>query len=294
MSILASHNPILPPLPTGVGRAMRQQRPIEIVLVNLMPFKEATERQFVRLLDSPRHDVRLRLVVPPGHAVHHTSPEHIERHYTPWHRISRRPVDGLIVTGAPVEHLSFEEVDYWPWFQTLTQWAASHVGHSLFICWAGQAMLHARYGIEKRQLPEKAFGIHRQAVIDRGHPLMAGLPAEFSGPVSRHTTIDAAAVMHHGALNVVAASAQSGLAIVDDPAARMTAMFNHLEYDARTLHEEYLRDRTAGRNTPMPQDYYRNGALIPPLRAPWQVTAQRLFDNWLDGLAQARTMSCAA
>lgn len=294
MSILPPPDQILSALPGGRTDAAASRRPLEIVLVNLMPFKEATERQFAALLDSPHHDIHLRLAVPPGHAARHTAPEHIARHYTPWNRIARRPVDGLIVTGAPVEHLAFEDVDYWPWFREMTQWAAANAGHSLFICWAGQAMLKARYGIDKRQLPEKAFGIHRQAVIDRGHPLMAGLPAEFAGPVSRHTTVDTAAVMHHGALNVVAASSQSGLAIVDDPAARMTALFNHMEYDARTLHEEYMRDRTAGRGTAIPQDYYRDGALIPPLRAPWHVTAQRFFDNWLDGLAEARVVRCAA
>ena len=123
---------------------------------------------------------------------------------------------------------------------------------------------------------------------------MAGLPAEFTGPVSRHTTVDAAALMHNAALNVVAASPQSGLAIVDDPGARMTAMFNHLEYDARTLHEEYLRDRAAGRGTAMPDDYYPSGVLIPPRHASWHTLARRFFANWLDGLAEARPMRCAA
>ena len=269
-------------------------RPLEIVLVNLMPFKQATEQQFAELLDSPVHDVRLRLVVPPGHASRHTAPEHIARHYTPWQRIARRPVDGLIVTGAPVEHLPFDQVDYWPWFREMVDWAAARAGHSLFICWAGQAMLHHRFGIAKQALPEKAFGIHRQTVIDRGHPLMAGLPAEIAGPVSRHSAVDAATVMQEPALRVVAASAQSGLAIVDDPRARMTAMFNHIEYDARTLHEEYLRDRAAGRPIALPHDYYRNGVLMPPVHAPWRATARQMFDNWLDGLAGAREMACAA
>lgn len=292
MSILTpADRSIMPRLrPTSSGRG----RPLEIVLVNLMPFKQATEQQFADLLDSPRHDVRLRLVTPPGHSSRHTAPEHIARHYTPWQRIARRPVDGLIVTGAPVEHLPFEEVGYWSWFRELVDWAAANAGHSLFICWAGQAMLHHRYGIGKRALPEKAFGIHRQTVIDRHHPLLAGLPAEFIGPVSRHSAVDAAAVMRESSLHVVAASAQSGLSIVDDPRARMTAMFNHIEYDARSLHEEYLRDRAAGRPIAMPQDYYRNGVVIPPLHAPWRTTARRLFDNWLDGLAAGREVACAA
>ena len=120
---------------------MTMRRPLEIVLVNLMPFKETTERQFATLLASPRHDVRLRLVVPPGHVARHTQASHIAAHYTPWSMITGSPVDGLIVTGAPVEHLAFEQVDYWPWFQAMTDWAAGHAGHSLFICWAGQAML---------------------------------------------------------------------------------------------------------------------------------------------------------
>ena len=294
MTILLPGPAVLPPLPAADLHPARGSRPLEVVLVNLMPLKQATERQFADLLDSPGHDVRLRLVVPPGHASRHTPAEHIARHYTPWQEVARRPVDGIIVTGAPLEHLAFEEVDYWPWFQAMIDWAAAHAGHSLFVCWAGQAMLYHRHGIGKRRLAAKAFGIHPQTVIDRSHPLMGGLPAEFAGPVSRHTAVDAAAVMGNRALNVVAASSRNGLAIVDDPAARMTAMFNHIEYDARTLHEEYQRDRAAGRGTAMPEDYYRHGVLLPPLRAPWRTTGRRIFGNWLSLLAAAGAARQAA
>ena len=264
--------------------APRRGRPLDVVLINLMPFKLATEEQFIAQFDGARHDVRLSLVAPPDHVAHHTDPAHMERFYTPWQAIAGRAVDGVIVTGAPVEHLPFAEVDYWPWFRDLVGWAGDSAGHSLFICWAAQAVLQIRHGIAKRPLPAKAFGVHRQTVLDRRHPLMAGLPAELPTPVSRHTEVAWSDIVRRSGLSVVAASTATGLAIVDEPGRRTTCMFNHIEYDARTLHDEYFRDRGLGRDIGLPHDYYRNGVLIPPHRAPWRDAGRRLFANWLDVL----------
>jgi len=270
-----------------------RSRPLEVVLVNLMPLKAATEAQFATVLSGTRHDVRLHFVAPPGHIGHHTDPAHIERFYTPWQAMARRRIDGLIVTGAPVEHLEFAEVGYWPWFRTLVDWSARRSGHSLFICWAAQAALYHRHGIAKRLLPAKAFGVHRQTVLDRRHPLMAGMPPEIPTPVSRHSESAWRDVARRPDLPVVAASTATGLAIVDEPAQRATHMFNHLEYEARALHDEYFRDRSAGRAIALPHDYYGNGVLIPPHRAVWRDAALRLFGNWLDLLARQRLATAA-
>lgn len=282
--------PIIPPAGPNPATTFDPARsgcasgPLRIALVNLMPLKHATEQQFRCLLDVAHRDVELHLVVPPGHRSRHTDPRHIADAYTPWSELQARRVDGLIVTGAPVEHLEFSEVDYWPWFRTLADWANVHVRHSLFICWAGQAALHHRYGIAKRPLPTKAFGVWPQKVLDRSHPLMRGLPAEFPTPVSRHTEVAAADIVGRG-LSIVATSPASGLAIVDDRAFGATYMFNHIEYDARSLHEEFVRDRAAGKAIALPHDYYRCGFMVPPGPAPWRGAARRLFANWLDLLA---------
>ena len=221
-------------------------RPLEIALVNLMPFKPATERQFARLLDVAARDVAITLVAPPGHVSQHTDRRHIDAFYTPWSELSGRRVDGVIVTGAPVEHLAFEDVDYWPWFRELADWAQRQATHGLFICWAGQAALYLRHGIGKKLLPTKAFGVYRQTVFDRGHALMAGLPGEIATPVSRHSESLAADIGRHDIVPI-AASPDTGLAMVDDRAFAATCIFNHLEYEARTLHEEYFRGRSANR-----------------------------------------------
>jgi homoserine O-succinyltransferase len=192
----------------------------------------------------------------------------------------------VIVTGAPVEHLDYARVDYWPWFETLASWTTSHAHNSLFVCWAGQALLKHHYGINKTDLEQKAFGIDRQEIANGTHTLTRGLPMTFSVPVSRRSTIRDDALERQPGLEVLARSVRSGAYIVDDPLHRATCLFNHIEYDAASLHDEYFRDLEAGTSTAPPWDYYRPGVLQAPKVARWRPLAHTLFENWLSMLAE--------
>jgi homoserine O-succinyltransferase len=273
----------------GEPDPIRHDATLRIVLVNLMPLKPVAETQFARLLALSPHRVELILTAPPGHLARHTDPGHVDTFYTPWNTIERGTWDGLIVTGAPVETLPYAAVDYWPWFQELCQWSTRQVGHSLFVCWSAQAALQQRYAIPKRLLGAKAFGIFRHGLHDRCHPLIRGLPGSFPVPVSRHTEVAKADVAACRDLQVLASSPQSGLCLIADRIWRSAYMFNHLEYDALSLHQEYLRDLAAGRPIEPPSGYGRCPPL-PSAIAFWRPAGIRLFGNWLDLIASGRVL----
>lgn len=263
-------------------------RPLRILLLNLMPTKAQTETQLARLLGGAGLPVALTLAVPDGYRSRTTGPEHIARHYRRWSEIRHRAFDGMIVTGAPVETLPFEAVDYWTNLTEILDWAQGSVGRSLHICWSGQAALKHRHGVEKRALPHKAFGVFRQSVLAPRSPVLAGFGATFPVPVSRHSEVARADLPHGRGLTVLAESAQSGLCLVEDRPYRSLYMFNHLEYDADTLDREYRRDLAAGRPIAPPSNSYPGNDPTRPPRNVWRAHGRRFVGNWLCGMAWCR------
>lgn len=274
------------------GDALRRDggRPLRICLVNLMPKKIETETQICRLLGAAAVPVAVTLCVPDSYRSKTTPERHIAAFYRRWSEIRDQPFDGLVMTGAPIETLPFEAVDYWPDLCAMFDWARSRVAGSFYICWAGQAALYHHRGVPKHQRAEKLFGVFHQRVTAVGSRLLHGLGGAFPTPVSRHTEIRAADLP--AGLAVLAESVETGLCLVEDRANRALCMFNHLEYDAGTLGAEFLRDRQAGRPIEIPANYFPDDD---PERQPvnaWRRPAQLLFGNWLaemDRLARSRT-----
>lgn len=275
------------------GGAGTRGRGLRVLLVNLMPRKAVTELQFARLLGRTAHHVDLTLAVPDGYRPR-TAPEaHIDAFYARWSAVRDRQFDGLIVTGAPVETLPFEEVSYWQGLRDILDWSETAAGRTVLVCWAAQAALHHRHGIAKRLLEEKRFGVFRQRVLEPRAAAMRGLPVCFDVPVSRHSEVRYADVMRVPGLTALATSARSGLSIVEDAPRRTLCIFDHLEYDATTLRDEFIRDCAARVAVPLPHAYFPEDD---PDREPvntWRPVAERLWRNVLDGMAADRDRPAA-
>jgi homoserine O-succinyltransferase/O-acetyltransferase len=256
------------------------RRPLRVCLVNLMPNKPVTETQIARLLGATSIPVELTLCLPDGYRSKSTPVDHLA-YYRPWSSLRHEPFHALIVTGAPIEALPFEEVGYWPGLCAIFDGARVRAISALYICWAAQAALHHRHGIPKHQLPRKMFGVFRQRASSGGSPLLRGFGEEFPVPVSRHTEVRGADLPVEAGLTVLASSAAAGLCLLEDRHRRAIYMFNHLEYDAETLRDEFLRDRRAGKPVEIPRDYFPGDD---PERAPvniWRPCGHLLFANWL-------------
>jgi homoserine O-succinyltransferase/O-acetyltransferase len=259
-------------------------RPLRICLVNLMPKKIATEAQICRLLSATAIPVDVTLCVPDSYRSKSTSESHIAAFYRRWSRIREMSFDGLVVTGAPIETLPFEEVDYWADLCAMLDWARSRIASSLYICWAAQAALYRFRGVPKHQRAAKLSGIYRQRVTSAESRLMRGFGAEFPVPVSRYTEVRAEDLP--AGLNVLAESAETGLCLIEDRANRAICMFNHLEYDAGTLREEFLRDQLAGKPVAVPANYFPDDDPARPAMNVWRPSAHLLFHNWLAEIEQ--------
>lgn len=281
----------------GIGvleRPDMTRRTLQVALINLMPDRPTTETQFARLLGSAGLDVALTLVIPDSHDPKTTPAAHIDRFYRRWSEIAARPFDGLIVTGAPIEHLPFADVHYWTELRQIFDWARTRLRGSYYVCWAAQAALKHFYGVEKHALPEKAFGVFPQRVTVGGSALMRGLGEMFPTPVSRHTEVGFAEIPWRHGLLPLAASPRSGLCLAEDRPSRAVYMFNHLEYDADTLRREYERDRAAGLPIAPPVGYFPGDD---PARAPvntWRRAGETLIGNWLADLAMADSIRPSA
>ena len=261
---------------------------VRVALLNLMPNKPVTELQFAALLASAPFPVDLTLVRVGSRASRHTPSSHLNRYYRTWNQIAGEPFDALIVTGAPVETMAFHHVDYWSELQAIFDWAEASVPRSLFICWAAQAALYHRFGIGKRILLRKAFGVYEQTVRRPGHPMLAGLGPTFNTPVSRHTDVLEADVAARSELDILAASEETGLCLVGDEGRGSLMMFNHLEYGDLSLDVEYTRDRLENRDIAQPVNYYPEND---PSRVPvdsWSESARTFFSNWISDAARAR------
>jgi homoserine O-succinyltransferase/O-acetyltransferase len=264
--------------------------PLRVALVNLMPRKIDSEFQIARMLAASPHAVELTLVLPSGHEPKTTHGDHIRRFYRRWEEIADRSFDGLIVTGAPVEMLPFESVTYWPSLTAMFDWAHERVGQSLYICWAAQAALYHIHGIGKRALAAKAFGVYKQAVEARQHPLVRGMGPEITTPVSRHTTIDQRDIDAVADLTTIAASRATGPCLLADDRRRAAFIFNHLEYEADTLIREYRRDLAAGLDIRPPANLELKARPSHDSGVPWQRDGRLFFLNWVVAMARRRAI----
>lgn len=258
-------------------------RPLRIVVLNLMPLKIVTETDLLRLLSNTPLQIELDLIVPSGHVSRNTPQEHVEAFYKEFSDIRSHNYDGMIITGAPVEHLDFEQVDYWNELTEIFDWAQTHVTSTLYICWAGVAALYYRYGIPKYMLDKKKFGVfeHRMMGSER-NPLFRGFDDVFYVPHSRHCEIRREDVEQVKELSLLSYSQESGVHIVMGRNGREFYIMGHSEYAPNTLDNEYRRDISRGLPIEIPQNYYRdnNPDNEPVVR--WRSHGNLLFSNWLN------------
>ena len=268
--------------------AVRQDvRPLEIALLNLMPEKIKTETQISRLLGATPLQIELTLVTTSTYAPKNTSAEHMLAFYRPWDEVRERKFDGLIITGAPIETLPFQEVTYWPELTQILDWSQSHVQETFDICWAGQAALQHFYGVPKYELPAKMFGVFPYNVIGGSDGLLRGFNDEIAVPVSRHTEVRREDLPDVPGLSVLLDSDETGPCLIRDEARRHIYMFNHLEYDTTTLADEFHRDVAAGMEIKLPANYFpQDDPARPPVNK-WRAHANVLISNWVNVLYQS-------
>jgi homoserine O-succinyltransferase len=264
-------------------RAVHQDiRPLRVAILNLMPTKIATETQLLRLLSNSALQVEVTLLHTATHESKNTDAGHLLNHYHTFDEICDEKFDGLIITGAPVEQMPFEEVEYWRELTGLMDWAETNVESTFHICWGAQAGLYHRYGIPKYDLPQKMFGVFEHRVLSRTERLLRGFDDIFLAPHSRHTEIRRADVEKIGDLNILAESDESGLYILATKDGRKIFVTGHSEYDPFTLKAEYDRDVKKGLPIQVPQNYYpRNDPTQTPT-VRWRGHANLLFSNWLN------------
>ncbi|MAG95826.1 MAG: homoserine O-succinyltransferase [Alphaproteobacteria bacterium] len=276
------------------GAAIHQDvRPLEIALLNLMPEKIKTETQFSRLLGATPLQIELTLVTMSSYSPKNTSAEHMLAFYQPWEEVRGRKFDGLIITGAPIETLPFQDVLYWRELTQIFDWSQSHVQETYDICWAGQAALQHFYGVPKHELPQKMFGVFPHHVRGGRDGLLRGFNDEISVPVSRHTEVRREDFPEQAGLAVLLESDEAGVCLVRDEAKRHTYMFNHLEYDTGTLANEYHRDVAAGAAIELPAYYFPDDD---PAQAPvnrWRAHGSLLIGNWINDLYQSTSFELA-
>lgn len=265
------------------SRALSQDiRPLRIGILNLMPTKEVTETQLLRLIGNTALQVDVTLLTTASYRPTHTDAGHLESFYHTFQEVREEKFDGLIITGAPVEQLDFRDVLYWRELESIMAWADQHVYSTLYICWASQAGLYYHYGIDKTPLPEKMFGVFQHRVLDRTHPLVRGFDDTFYAPHSRHTGVSLEEVAACDDLVVLATSPEAGLYLAASRDGRHVYVAGHCEYDVDTLEKEYRRDVGRGLPIRVPCNYFPGDD---PDRRPevrWRGHANLLFANWLN------------
>ena len=271
-------------------RAVSQDiRPLKILVLNLMPTKVETETQILRLLSNSPIQVEAELLQTATHEVKNVSKEHMLKFYKSFEDIRNERFDGMVVTGAPVESMKFEQVDYWDELCDIFEWSKSNVYSSFYICWGAQAALYYRYGLEKYQLEEKMFGVFEHRSLDEFHPLMRGLDDIFYVPHSRHTEIRRGDIALVKDLQILSYSEKAGVHLLSDMDCRNFYSTGHFEYDRDTLAREYFRDIDKGLDIKIPQNYFPDDD---PTKIPvvnWRSTANIIFSNWLNYFVYQRT-----
>lgn len=265
------------------GRAMTQDiRPLKIVIVNLMPTKIATETQLARVLANSPLQVEMTLVQMDSHEATHISQEHMDAFYKTLDEIKHEYFDGMILTGAPVEQMPFEEVDYWEELCDIFEWCKTHVYSNMFICWGAQAALYYYHGVHKRLMDEKVFGVFEHDVLRPHNPLVRGFDSVFYAPHSRHTEIVKAEVTANDNLRILAESPEVGPHIISTENGRQIFVLGHQEYDRETLENEYLRDKNKGLDIKVPANYFKDDNPDKGIMFRWRAHANLLFSNWLN------------
>ena len=264
-------------------RAIRQDiRPLQVLLLNLMPTKIETETQLARLLGNTPLQVELELMQTASHEAKNVSQEHMLKFYTTFDQVKRRFFDGMIITGAPVEKLDFEQVEYWDELCQIMEWSKTHVHSTFHICWGAQAALYYHYGIPKYLLPEKLSGIYEHRVERRSSMLVRGFDDMFLAPHSRYTTIRREDVEQCDKLRILAASEQAGVYMIMTDGGRQVFITGHSEYNHDTLQKEYLRDKAQGIGPKVPVRYFPNDDDTRKPPNVWRSHANLLYQNWLN------------
>ena len=257
-------------------------RPLQILLLNLMPKKIETETQLSRLLGNTPLQVELELIHTKTHESQNTSEEHLLAFYKTFDDVKDRNFDGLIITGAPVEQMPFEEVDYWDELCTIMEWSKTHVHSTFHICWGAQAGLYYHYGIDKQPLPEKMFGIFPHKLDHKKSMLFRGFDDQFAVPHSRHTTVRREDIEAVPELKILASSEEAGVYAVATKKGKQIFITGHSEYDALTLHNEYQRDLSQGKPIEIPKNYYPDNDPKKKPLVTWRSCANLLYSNWLN------------
>ena len=265
------------------ARAQNQDiRPLKIIILNLMPTKIATETQLARVLANSPLQVEMNLLTMDSHESTHISQEHMSSFYRTLDEVKKEYFDGLIITGSPVEHLEYEDVDYWEELCDIFEFARTHVYSNMFICWGAQAALKYYYGIEKHKLKEKVFGVFEHHVDRQMNPLMRGFDEVFYAPHSRHTEIRREDIDKHDELRILASSDEAGPHIISTENGRQIFVLGHQEYDRDTLAAEYFRDVEKGLDIHVPYNYFRDDDPEKEVLFRWRSHANLLFSNWLN------------
>ncbi|MBR5536384.1 MAG: homoserine O-succinyltransferase [Clostridia bacterium] len=264
-------------------RAMTQDiRPLQLLLLNLMPTKIDTETQLARVLGNTPLQIELELIAPSSHVSKNTSQEHMLSFYKSFDQVKHRSFDGLIITGAPVELMEFEEVDYWPELCEIMEWSKTHAHSTLHICWGAQAGLYYHYGIQKKLLDKKLSGVYQHTVEDPNFILFRGFDDNFWVPHSRNTTVDRADIEAVPGLKVLSVSPEAGVYAVKSEGCKQVFLMGHAEYDPGTLNKEYIRDVKAGIDILPPENYFPNDDPTQPPMVRWRSCAHLLYANWLN------------
>ena len=264
-------------------RAITQDiRPLQILLLNLMPTKIETETQLARVLGNTPIQIELELIAPSGHVSKNTSQAHMLAFYKSFDEVRDRTFDGLVITGAPVENLPFEEVDYWPELCEIMDFSETNVYSTLHVCWGAQAGLYYHYGIRKQLLDQKMFGVFEHKVTRPSNPLVRGFDEVFYAPHSRHTGISREDVLNCKALRILAESDEAGPFLMSTENGRQIFVTGHPEYDKYTLDAEYKRDVGKGLPIAVPKNYYPNDDPEQPPLFRWRAHAHLLYENWLN------------
>ena len=264
-------------------RAVAQDiRPLEIVLLNLMPTKIVTETQLSRLLGNTPLQVHLELMHTSTHVSKNVSQEHLLNFYKSFDELKHRKFDGMVITGAPVENMAFEDVDYWSELCEIMEWSKTNVHSTIHICWGAQAGLYYHYGVPKHSLPEKLFGVFKHNVDYKRSILLRGFDDEFWAPHSRHTTILREDIEKIDGLKILASSEEAGVYALMNKKGRQIFITGHAEYDADTLATEYFRDKNQGLPIDVPKNYYPNDDDTKEPIVRWRGHGNLLFSNWLN------------
>ena len=267
----------------GASRAHAQDiRPLRIVILNLMPLKITTETDLIRLLSNTPLQLEIIFMKLKSHTPKNTPIEHMMMFYKDFDTLRKEKFDGMIITGAPVEQLSYEDVAYWDEITQIFSWAKTHVMSTLYICWAAQAGLYYHYNVPKYPLEKKMFGIFRQKILEVQLPIFRGFDDEFMMPHSRHTELHEADIVANPNLTLIAESPESGVSIVMAREGREFFVTGHLEYSPNTLDKEYRRDKDVRDDVEVPKHYYRDDNPANPPLVTWRAHANLFYSNWIN------------